>query len=159
MRVVDNTIIKFTFCVIEMREFHSAGFVWCPYRPAILEGTSFLSAIITHTEPSSDRKHILILKEVAQQLVFISYNLSFPSSLNFPAFLQKQTGNASCSQASSGLLLQDWTAVTPCPCALTGNRTIPELGTHWTPVKCAGLMNALWVKWWNSFMKLGTSFL
>lgn len=128
MKVVDNIIIKFTFCAIELREFHSVGFVWCPYRPAIL-GTSFLSAIIMHTEPSSDRKHILILKEVAPTACFPhSYNLFFSSSLKFPAFLQKQMGNASSSQASSGLLLKDWTGVTPCPCALT--RTVWQPQNH-----------------------------
>lgn len=145
MRVVDNIIIKFTFCVLEMMEFHPAGLVWCPYRPAILEGTSFLNAIIMHTEPSSDRKHILILKKVAPTACFPhSYNLSFPSSLIFPAFLQKHMGSISSSQARSGLLLQDWKDVTPSPCAVTriecvSHRTIPESGTHRTPGRCAGL--------------------
>lgn len=145
MRVVDNIITKFTFCVIEMMEYHPAGFVWCPYRPVILEGTSFLSDIIMHTEPSSDRKHSSILKEVAPTACFPhSYNLSFPSSLNFPAFLQEHMGNISSSQASSGLLLQDWKDVTPSPCAVTrivcvSHRTMAEFGTHQTPVSCAGL--------------------
>lgn len=128
MRVVDNIMIKFTFCVIEMMNFTQQ--VLC--RPAILEGTSFLSAIIMHTEPSSDRKHILILKEVVPTACFPhSYNLSFPSSLKFPDFLQKQMGNISSSQASSGLLLQDCKDVTASPWALPRpvcvSRAIPEL--------------------------------
>lgn len=53
-------------------------------------------------------------------------------------------GNISSSQASSGLLLQDCKDVTPSPCAVTrivcvSHRTIAELGTHRTPVRCAGL--------------------